>query len=108
MVDKKWVESWVHLELVEDGGWFFNLLSGKAPWIEVAVTNGGSELNLGIKKNLRAELPQFPNKWAEHGKNSWTVPVADLPALCGWIDAFFSKICSGSPARKVSGWIEGL
>ena len=108
LVEKKMLESWVHLELVEVGGWFNNLLSGKAPWVEVAMRDDGFELNLGFRKNQSAELPQLPKSWQEAGKRQWKVSASEFPTLCDWIDLAFSKACSNSPTRKLSGWIEGL
>jgi hypothetical protein len=107
LVDRRMVGSWAHIELVEESGWFFNLLSGKAPWVEVAMADDGFELSLGFRKNQSAELAQFPKSWQEAGKRLWKVPAIEFSMLCDWIDSSFAKICSKSPARKLSGWIEG-
>jgi hypothetical protein len=39
MVEKKMIEAWVHLALVEEGGWFNNLLSD---WIDLSFTSSCS------------------------------------------------------------------
>src|SRR5580692_9599967 len=91
MQAKKMVGSWAHIELVEESGWFSNLLWGKARWVEVAMNSESFDLNLGYRKNQSAELPEIPANWQKTGKMLWNVPVTDLQQLLDWIDSAFNK-----------------
>jgi hypothetical protein len=100
--------SWAHFEVVDESGWFGNLLSGKQPWIEVAFLNRESlELNPGIPKSMSASMPTIPEKWRDQAKRRWIVPVKDTDELTAWIDTCFAAV-SGKPSYQLSGWIEGL
>jgi len=107
LVAEKLVGAWVHLELVNEAGWFSNLLSGKAPWIELALDEDGFQLNPGFSKQLQPALPQFPEDWKKRDGKLGKVSVSQVDAVCGWIDAAFNSVCANSQARKISGWIEG-
>src|ERR1041384_5380187 len=109
MHDQEMVDAWVHLELIEDGGWFKNLLSGKAPWLEVALAeNQCFELNLGCSKGRGSGAPNLPNNWQNKAKRLWSIPVSELSHLINWIDSFFSDVSGGVTERRLTGWIEGI
>ena len=100
--------SWAHFEVIADGGWFKNLLYGNQPWVEVALVNQQSlQLNPGVAKAKRAEMPTMPENWVQTGKRLWTVPLADVEELIDWTDKCLAGV-SGNPNYQVSGWIEGL
>src|ERR1700731_935948 len=74
--------SWTHFEVIAEGGWFMNLLSGKEPWIEIAFVNRTSlQLNLGVPKQNRSLMPRIPAKWRQGGNTVWTVPMSDTDEL---------------------------
>ena len=100
--------SWTHVEVIADGGWIMNLLSGKQPWIEIALVNRHSlHLNPGVPKTKRALIPGIPEKWRQETKGLWTVPVTDTEELTAWVDTCLTAV-SGRPVYRLSGWIEGL
>ena len=107
MIERAGSSSWAHFEVISDGGWFRNLLSGKEPWIEVAYVDEHSlQLNLGVSKK-GALIPEMPERWKPIGKRLWTVPISDTEALTDWVDACLAAL-SGRPKYQVSGWIDGL
>jgi hypothetical protein len=102
MKEERMVGSWAHLELVEERGWFSNLLGGIAPWIEVAMDEDIFQLNLGLGKDV--SHPVVP--WPEADKHLWKVPLSDSATLMDWIDSCFKKAFDLSADRKLAGWIE--
>ena len=103
---KKWLQPWVHLELIEAGGWFKNLPWGKGPWLELAyIENQCFELNLGYSKGGGPNTPAITDQWQCKGKYLWLVPGAELPLLINWTDSFFSKASDGATDRRLMGWI---
>ncbi|HTD65245.1 MAG TPA: hypothetical protein VK846_01780 [Candidatus Limnocylindria bacterium] len=108
MAERGVESSWAHFEVLADDGWFKNLLYGKQPWAEVAFANQQSlQLNPGIAKAKRAEMPPIPEKWQQKNNQLWILPIADTEKLIDWIDKCFAGV-SGNPLYKVSGWIEGF
>ena len=106
LVEKCVDSSWAHMEVVNEGGWFKNLLHGKEPWIEVAFLNRQSlQLNLGVPKSQQESIPTVP--WPQDGKKLWTVPVKEIPELIEWIDKCLVAVSDNSQ-YKLSGWIDGL
>jgi hypothetical protein len=107
MVERGIETSWTHVEVVAEGGWFMNLLSGKEPWIEVAFAKRQTlQLNPGIPKRKRSAMPGVPEKWRQEPKGMWIVPVADSEELTTWIDTCLATV-SGRPDYLITGWIEG-
>lgn len=100
--------SWTHLELVATGGWFFNLLSGRESWIEVALLKAQRlELNPGIRKSKMPLLPALPEKWHDPAKRTWVAPLSEIEEVIGWVDASLAAAAE-KPDYRISGWIEGL
>ncbi len=82
MRDQKMVDAWVHFELIKEAGWFKNLLSGNAPFLEVALVDDDSfELNLGKPKDESASRIAMPGNWKSKAKGLHSVSVAELPQL---------------------------
>jgi hypothetical protein len=92
--------------LVADDGWLENLLRGKQPWVEVALLNQDElELNPGIPKHLRAQMPVIPAKWQQR-KGVCSVPVSEIDELITWINGCLAAT-GGKPDFRVTGWVEG-
>lgn len=108
LIEKAGSSSWAHFEVISEGGWFRNLLSGKEPWVQVAYRDERSlQLNLGLSKKKRVLVPEMPGRWKSSSKGLWTVPISDTEALTDWVDACLAAV-SGRPQYHVSGWIDGL
>ena len=108
LIEKNSSSCWAHFELVAKGGWFWNYVSGKEPWIEVAIRdNGFLELNLGFPKSRRPSIPPLPEKWPQKSKNVRVAPMSDRDELVAWIENCFAKL-SENPAYRVMGWLDGL
>ena len=100
--------SWIHLEVIAEGSWLKNILSGKQPWIEIAFVNQQSlQLNPGLPKKKAPEMPPLPEKWRIERKGLWNVPLSDIEELIDWIHDCLA-VASGNANYQVSGWIEGL
>jgi hypothetical protein len=99
--------TWAHFEVIPEGGWFRNLLSGKGPWVEVAYVDEHSlQLNCGVCKKWRVLMVDGPESWKFSGVGLWSVPISESDALIDWIEAGLAAV-SGRPQYHVSGWIEG-
>jgi hypothetical protein len=108
MIEIAGSSSWARFEVISDGGWFRNLLSGKEPWVEVAYVDERSlQISLGVSKKKRALIPEMPERWKTSGKGLWTVPISDTEALADWVDACLATVSERSQYH-VSGWIDGL
>lgn len=108
MRDRGIETSWVHLEVIAEGGWLKNLLTQREPWIEVALINEQTlQLNLGIPKNKQAGLPTVPSEWTAVGKAIWNLPVAEVESLIDLIHRCFA-CASADDQYRACGWIEGL
>jgi hypothetical protein len=108
MVEQGCESSWMHIEVVGEGGWFVNLLHGKEPWIEVAFLNRLTlQLNLGFPKAKRSLMPGIPDKWRKERNGVWTLPVTDAEELTSWAEIWLATV-SGNRIPRVCGWIEGL
>jgi hypothetical protein len=69
MLDQKMVGVWVHFELIKEAGWFKNLLSGNAPFLEVALADDDNfELNLGKPKDEHVNQITMPGNWKSEKK----------------------------------------
>jgi len=108
LVERGDESSWVHFEVIAEGGWFKNLLYGRRPWVEVAFVNQKAlQLNTGVPKAKRGEITTIPDKWREGSKGLWNVPLADVKELIAWTDQCLA-MASGKPNYQVSGWIVGF
>jgi hypothetical protein len=109
MLDQKMVGAWVHFELIKEAGWFKNLLSGNAPFLEVALADDDNfELNLGKPKDERVNQITMPGNWKSEKKGLHSAPVSELPLLIKWIDDFFKNAASEVKEKRLAGWIDGL
>jgi hypothetical protein len=108
MLDGKMVGAWVHFELINKDGWFKNLLYGKAPFLEVALSSEDCfELNLGKIKAEELSLA-MPRNWKSKKEGLHIIPTSELPSLIQWIDDFFKSVASEMKEQPIAGWIEGL
>lgn len=58
------IRAWVYFELIKGAGWFKNILSGNAPFLEVALAdNDNFELNLGKPKDECVNKITAPGNW---------------------------------------------
>jgi hypothetical protein len=109
MLDQKMIDAWVHLELVNEAGWFKNLLLGKASFLEVALTNENCfELNLGKIKDETINRITMPQNWKNEEQGLYEVPIAELPLLIKWIDDFFNNAVGKIKEQRLAGWFDGL
>jgi hypothetical protein len=109
MLDQKMVKTWVHFELIKEAGWFKNLLSGNAPFLEVALAdNDNFELNLGKSKDERVNQISTPGNWQSEKNGLHIVPVLELPQLVKWIDEFFKNAAGEVKEQRLAGWFDGL
>jgi hypothetical protein len=109
MLNQKMVGAWVHFELIKKGGWFKNLLSGNAPFLEVAlVDNDNFELNLGKPKDERVNQFTTPGNWKSEKKGLHSVSVSELQQLVKWIDEFFKNAAGEAREQRLAGWFDGL
>ncbi|HEY3913724.1 MAG TPA: hypothetical protein VGN61_04485 [Verrucomicrobiae bacterium] len=109
MLDQKTIDAWVHFELINQAGWFKNLLHGNAPFLEVALTDEDCfELNLGKMDGAILNKIAMPENWknVEHGL--YDVPATELLSLVKWIDDFFNKAVGEVKEQRLAGWIDGL
>jgi hypothetical protein len=109
MLNQKMVGAWVHFELIKEGGWFKNLLSGNAPFLEVALAdNDNFELNLGKPKDERVNQITTPGNWKSEKKGLHSVSVSELQQLVKWIDVLFKNAVGEAREQRLAGWFDGL
>ena len=99
------LESWAHWELVDRRGYFFNVLFGRAPWLEVAFEGEAFQLNCDRREFDRSKAPEMPEHWQSIGKLLWRVPAEDSQLLIQWVDGYFNSLPLSSSHRALTGWI---
>lgn len=103
------VDAWVHFELINEAGWFKNILHGNAPFLEVALRDEGHfDLNLGKVDNESMVRIPMPEKWKNVEQGLYDVPITELPYLVKWIDDSFNKAAGEVKQQKLAGWFDGL
>jgi hypothetical protein len=89
MLGQKMNSAWVHFELITEAGWFKNLLSGNAPFLEVALADKDNfELNLAKSKDERVNQVATPGNRKCEKNGLHNVPTSELPQLVKWTDEF--------------------
>ncbi|MES1180861.1 MAG: hypothetical protein ABUL66_03265 [Verrucomicrobiota bacterium] len=89
MLDQKMVGVWVHFELIKEAGWFKNLLSGNAPFLEVALaTSDNFAINLGKPEDKRVNQIATPGNWKSEKNGLHNVPVSELTQLVNGLTNF--------------------
>ena len=103
------VSAWVHFELINEAGWFKNLLRGNAPFLEVALRDESYfELNLGKIGNKNMGRISILGNWKNVKQGLYDVPITELPFLVKWINDFFNKAVGEVKEQQLTGWFDGL
>jgi hypothetical protein len=109
ILDQKMVSAWVHFELINEAGWFKNLLRGNAPFLEVALRDESYfELNLGKIGNKNMGRISILGNWKNVKQGLYDVPITELPFLVKWINDFFNKAVGEVKEQQLTGWFDGL